>query len=316
MCTNPKSIRLAKTKGERPLKLTQRTRSKSWREQYELTRKQYKRVTVSCGKCAECETQKRTEWSFRLKWEQKDHTYTWFVMLTYATEHLRFHDRKGNIYSRPVLYKKDLQDFLKRLRARQNYLQKKGVINSEHQIRYFAVGEYGDEKHRPHYHLILFGLHPIVRDELHNGNIWAKGFAKPRPFDGNPKGFYYLTKYVFKQQNSELYNKEISPFLIMSRKPHIGQRFTRLALKSMANENEYLMVTKGLKRNHQIPKTIRKKLSKIKQEIANIQYLKEADLLEQRKVKEFTDKELNYFSQKQQMRKRKQQKFELEKITP
>ena len=47
-----------------------------------------------------------------------------------------------------ILYKEDLQNYMKRLRR----------YNDGKRVRYFAVGEYGTESGRPHYHLCLFGL--------------------------------------------------------------------------------------------------------------------------------------------------------------
>lgn len=51
-------------------------------------------------------------------------------------------------YYNQILVKKDMQDWLKRLR--QNIRPFK--------IRYFLVGEYGGETQRPHYHVILFNF--------------------------------------------------------------------------------------------------------------------------------------------------------------
>lgn len=61
-----------------------------------------------------------------------------FVTLTYDEEHLP----EGG-----TLVPRDLQLFLKRLR--------KSI--EPRKVRFFAVGEYGDETFRPHYHLGLFG---------------------------------------------------------------------------------------------------------------------------------------------------------------
>lgn len=46
----------------------------------------------------------------------------------------------------PTLWPRHLQDYLKRVRA----------VVSPLRLRFFAVGEYGDISHRPHYHVILF----------------------------------------------------------------------------------------------------------------------------------------------------------------
>lgn len=62
-----------------------------------------------------------------------------FLTLTYAPEHLPPYG---------ALRKDHLQKFIKRLR-------RDGL-----KIRYYAVGEYGEQLSRPHYHIILFGFWP------------------------------------------------------------------------------------------------------------------------------------------------------------
>ena len=61
-----------------------------------------------------------------------------FVTLTYHPDHL---PENG------TLVKKHVQDFLKRLRK-----------NTGWTFKYFAAGEYGTDKGRLHYHIILFGV--------------------------------------------------------------------------------------------------------------------------------------------------------------
>jgi hypothetical protein len=63
-----------------------------------------------------------------------------FVTLTYDPETVP-HTKNG--YKN--LSKEDVQKFFKRLRK-----------NSEHQIKYYLCGEYGTERMRPHYHIILY----------------------------------------------------------------------------------------------------------------------------------------------------------------
>lgn len=62
-----------------------------------------------------------------------------FVTLTYSDD---------NMPVGATLVPKDVQDWLKRLRARV----------SPEKFRYFLVGEYGDNTQRPHYHVALFGF--------------------------------------------------------------------------------------------------------------------------------------------------------------
>ena len=89
---------------------------------------------VSCRRCIECMQTRANEWALRGHFELKQHKQNCFVTLTYE------HD--------PIfLKKKDMQDFVKRLR--------KSIAPKK--IKYFAAGEYGDQKLRPHFHIIIFG---------------------------------------------------------------------------------------------------------------------------------------------------------------
>ena len=99
------------------------------------------RLEVPCGKCHECQEQRREMWSLRLSEEAKDHLNTAFITLTYNDENMLWCGDYG------TLQKKDLQDWLKRLRRQIEPLK----------IRYYAVGEYGTNTMRPHYHVLLFG---------------------------------------------------------------------------------------------------------------------------------------------------------------
>lgn len=64
-----------------------------------------------------------------------------FITLTYDDDHL---PALGS------LVKRDLQLFIKRLRK----------MIAPKRVRHYAVGEYGEINHRPHYHLLLFGYRP------------------------------------------------------------------------------------------------------------------------------------------------------------
>ena len=79
--------------------------------------------------------------------------------------YLRFPERKRGI-SRlknhvPVLYAPDLQKYLYRLRQ---YLKKHYAIK----IRFFAVGEYGSNSLRPHWHILLFHNSSKLRESFRN----------------------------------------------------------------------------------------------------------------------------------------------------
>lgn len=100
---------------------------------------------VSCRKCIECRQTRANEWALRMSQELKDHKESCYITLTY---------RKNPI----VLYKPELQKFIKRLRK---------FIGKDTKIKYFACGEYGDQMLRPHYHLMIFGYE--FKDLLYGG---------------------------------------------------------------------------------------------------------------------------------------------------
>lgn len=100
-------------------------------------------VLVPCGKCELCCEKKKSEWSFRAVCETATSTsMPLFVTLTFAPKY------------RPVrgVDKLDIQLFMKRLRVR---LTRENI---EHNIRYFACGEYGSKTKLPHYHLMLWNF--------------------------------------------------------------------------------------------------------------------------------------------------------------
>lgn len=102
-------------------------------------------VQVPCGKCPNCRSNRASAWSFRLMQEEKVSFSSYFITLTYNTDHVPILKTSGYM----SLNKSDLQKFFKRLR-------KLSTIP----IRYYAVGEYGGKTFRPHYHIILFNSNP------------------------------------------------------------------------------------------------------------------------------------------------------------
>lgn len=134
-----------------------------WRKHATITGR--KTDTVPCGKCFQCLAKRRNDWSFRL-YHQMQHSITaCFITLTYG-----LHEKEGwgkdpplSFNGHHTLDKRDFQLFIKKLRNKnKEYIKKNYGINYKDQqpLKYYAVGEYGTNNHRPHYHLILFNLHP------------------------------------------------------------------------------------------------------------------------------------------------------------
>lgn len=160
-------------------------------------------VEVPCGKCIACLVNKRNDWSFRLEQEHKASKSSLFVTLTYDQKHCP---------SDGSLDKKHLQLYLKRLRKK----------DGTNKIRYYAVGEYGGQSLRPHYHLLLFNA-----SEEHARAAWSD-------HKGNPVGIVhigrvttasvaYVTKYVVQPDLAIPHLQK--PFSVMSRAYGIGGKY-------------------------------------------------------------------------------------------
>lgn len=109
---------------------------------------------VPCGKCPYCLVNKRSQWMFRLYHEMQGQKHPgWVVTFTYDERHVK---RVGD--GRLSLRFRDLQLFFKKMRKDKWY------------CKYVAVGEYGGETHRPHYHVLLWTDCPV--DKLENYWTW------------------------------------------------------------------------------------------------------------------------------------------------
>lgn len=166
-------------------------------------------INVPCGKCAACLTRRKQEWGFRMENELENSKTAYFVTLTYAPESVPY-DKYGN----KVLVKKDLQDYLKRLRQR----QKRSDITIEHlhhklgkedKIKYYACGEYGEQRGRPHYHLILFNA-----SRVHIESAWNTG--EVHCVKANANTIAYVMKYLDKWRGKKQDWKKPKEFNVMS----------------------------------------------------------------------------------------------------
>lgn len=178
-----------------------------------------------CGRCKACRITRRQEWTLRILLEMRVTPFVYFCTLTY-------HDR--DLPPDHSVHKWELQDFLKRLRKRR-------PVNS---IRYFAVGEYGEDKLRPHYHLVIFskseiecfdydgyeGDKPVVtaREVIESWYRYSRTECVPVLEDGQAgRVARYVAGYVVKKwtkaEDMEYHGIPLEPeFSLMSRKPGIG----------------------------------------------------------------------------------------------
>lgn len=178
-----------------------------------------KQISVPCGKCGACRSNRRADWSFRLKEELRVSDCAHFITLTYTDDNLKF---STNGYA--TLDKRDLQLFTKRLR-------KANKKFSSNKLRYYSVGEYGSNTGRPHYHSIMFNLHSGTLADI--PTIWSLGGVHVGEVNG--ASIHYVSKFHVNAKKDEL-NRE-QEFATMSRRPGIGANYVDRA-KRWHRENK------------------------------------------------------------------------------
>lgn len=220
---------------------------------------------VPCGRCPACLQRKRGVWTFRMLNELESSESGYFITLTYDEDNLPVCLSSEGKWI-PTLSKKDLQSFLKRLRARilKDFPKSgKWLKQSEKtrkwspKLRYFACGEYGSKKDRPHYHLILYNLpHQYVRHDpiyrkaysLVLEEIWNKGIVDI----GNVEraSAHYVAKYTLDSvMNREEDRDRQGPYAVMSRNPGIGNAYVNEVNKNyfIDTKNPYTTLKGGVK---------------------------------------------------------------------
>lgn len=186
-------------------------------------------VTIPCGRCVGCRLDKARDWSLRVAHEASLHEDNSFLTLTYDDENLPL-DASVSV--------RELQLFFKRLRFELGDVK----------VRYFACGEYGDRRARPHYHVILFGY------GFPDRRVWRKASSSGRyayrsplleavwPFGASEIGSVtresgaYVARYCLKKVTGPLAEENytvvhpltgqvcrVQPeFILCSRRPGIG----------------------------------------------------------------------------------------------
>lgn len=180
-------------------------------------------VYIGCGGCMPCRINRQKEWFTKLVLESKTFPNPLFVTLTYAPE---------NLPPMATLIKKDLQDFVKRLRSNLSYL------TDSHKIRYFAVGEYGEKTQRPHYHAIIYNL-ALPLGEKMVSKSWTLGHSQVGLVKKG--GMRYVTGYTLKKMTSEddYLDGRTPEFSIMSRRPALGSYTLPLIAEKLKKHGMY-----------------------------------------------------------------------------
>lgn len=205
-----------------------------------------------CGRCLPCLFNRRRLWTIRNCLENRLHSDSSYVTLTYSDDELPLIEKKT-----PTLLPAHYQLWLKRLRTEWHRRQLHEV-NLEalrrrvsvpkpttRKLRYFMVGEYGEKDGRPHYHALVYGLPTCLRGGTHRpaehrgrpiwwtccpncilvGKTWGRGDIVLGTVAINSIQYVcqYVTKKMTHGQDPRLVDGQEPEFARMSLKPGIGR---------------------------------------------------------------------------------------------
>ena len=157
-------------------------------------------VLGPCKMCIECRNIRREDFKQRLQFEIMNYNYVAsFVSLTYRDSDLPVLLPEGsaivgNYFGNcppaygSTLYPPDISQFCDKMQKR---LKRKYGRSG----KYIAVGEYGDDGHRPHFHIIYVGLPSASRKEVRE--CWSHGNVDVR--NVNKGAIRYVLDYIDKQ---------------------------------------------------------------------------------------------------------------------
>lgn len=241
---------------------------------------------VPCGKCFNCKRRRASSWSVRLVKEGERSLSAHFLTLTYNTDTVPISDN-GFM----TLDKTDLQKFFKRLR--------KWHGKNTTPLKYYAVGEYGGQTKRPHYHIIMF-----------NANL--EHFERSWSLDLKPLGqihigtiteasIGYTLKYICKESQIPMHKNDdrIKEFALMSK--GLGSNYLTEKMiqwhKNKTEERIYVPLKDGKKAP--LPRYYKQKIyNEYEKEKISFHWKKKSDLLKDKEIAEHGDK-LQYFKEQQ-----------------
>lgn len=225
---------------------------------------------VPCGKCWDCLSRRRKDWSFRLWYENFVSESSWFVTLTYRDECLPVYGAS----------KTDVQKFLKRFRK---------LVPK---FRYFLVSESGDEFGRVHYHFCCFFKEKVTLTQLVRSvsKAWTFGFIQVGQVSFSR--INYVSKYSLKpkkdpdyvDENTGLVYPQNRHFCLMSRKPGIGNEIlkdSKWLSNHRSGDGQFTQVIEG--KNYYLPRYYRNKVFSRRQILLNNKKNEEARIKQESK---------------------------------
>lgn len=168
----------------------------------------YKKGVTSfpCGSCPECNQVKSSHWALRASYEAKTCLHACMITLTYDQWSNKSRTAECPVDGSLHVNKRDIQLFIKRLRAKISPVK----------IKYLCCAEYGSRTHRAHYHLLIFGYdfpdrHYYKRSKRGNSiyispellKIWDRGICTVDCVNVRPAVARYCTKYCAKSRGND-----------------------------------------------------------------------------------------------------------------
>lgn len=134
----------------------------------------HKAIIVPCGRCAQCQKQRKQSYTVRAKAEYQKYGPQRTCMINLTVNDFKVNNDKVNmdkVFPGEELCHEEFQKFMKRLRRK---IEK---VYGKRKIKYICGAEYGEDNGRPHFHVILYGWKP---DDLKPWTSTAKGFKQFR----------------------------------------------------------------------------------------------------------------------------------------
>lgn len=153
---------------------------------------------------------KREGWTFRIMQEYKNCTQALFLTLTYDPEHVPMTESGCQ-----TLRKNHIQLFMKRIRATAS---RNPELTFPAPLKYYAIGEYGSKKMRPHYHVMAFNI-PNFTDRRKLIKFLEDHWTYGHVDIGNvePASVQYVTSYVINKYVHDEYDEREKPFSLISK---------------------------------------------------------------------------------------------------
>lgn len=189
---------------------------------------------VPCGQCVGCRLEYSRQWAVRCAHEMQLYDQNCFVTLTLDEDHLMSPITRGiKPWQARSVNKREVQLFMKRLRKR---------FGSG--IRFFACGEYGEKRDRPHYHALLFNHQFEDRKEWKRSGSGEMLYRSPSlellwPYGYSSVGAAtfqsaaYVARYMMKKVKGDLSQKAYAPTFNPST-GEISERSPEFALMSQS----------------------------------------------------------------------------------